>query len=69
MEEFVDELNSAVSVFRQNCETVALCLEDIKQGQDIDDNHLAATEILQSTQDDIEAIKKSLRKIRQEQLS
>jgi chromosome segregation ATPase len=69
MEEFVDELNSAVSVFRQNCETVALCLEDIKQGQNIDDNHLAATEILQSTQDDIVSIKKSLRKIRQEQLS
>ena len=69
MADFVEELNSNVSVFRQNCETVSLCLEDIRNGTDVDDNHLAATDILKSTQDDVESIKKSLRKIRQEQLS
>ena len=69
MQDLVEELNSSVSVFRQNCETVALCLEDIKNGDKIDDNHLAASEILQSTQINVDAIKKSLRKIRQEHLN
>lgn len=65
----VDDINDRISAFRNNCETVQFCLEDIKAGVDASDNHAAAAEMLEANGEEVDAIKKALRRFRREHLN
>jgi chromosome segregation ATPase len=67
--ELVEDVNDRISVFKNNCETVQFCLDDIKNGVDVSDNHIAAVEMLQQGEAEAEAIKKAIKKFRQKNLS
>ena len=64
----LDEINDRVSNFRNNCETVQFCVDDIRDGTDVNDNYDAASELLKDSQTDAEQIKDSVRMFRTEKL-
>jgi len=64
----VEDINDRISAFKNNCETVQFCLDDIKDNVDPADNHAAAKEMLEANEEEVDAIKQSLRKFRREHM-
>jgi chromosome segregation ATPase len=64
VQSLVDDVNDRISAFRNNFETVGFCLEDIHSGVDVDDNHVAAREVLEQTGEELESIKQAIRTFR-----
>jgi len=64
----IDEVNDRVSNFKNNCETVQYCVDDIRDGTDVTDNHEAATDMLKNCLEDVDAIKQTVRRFRTEKL-
>ncbi len=65
---FIDEVNDRISAFRNNCETVRYCLDDIVAGRDTTDNQTAANDLLSENDSEVEALKKALRRFKNDHL-
>jgi hypothetical protein len=64
----IEEVNDRISGFRNNCETVRYCIDDIVAGQDAIENQSAAIDMLSDNTAEVEALKKALKRFRNDHL-